>query len=248
MDAGYKHFSHAHNLIMHQVHEAAKMSCSCCNSLVIGTIFVCSPCNFTLHEQCFRATRSLKHPSHPSHPLTLVPYPTYPSNSFYCNSCKITGTGLSYSCSDCEFDLHVHCALSISGAANSHQPSIINPVNYHSLPNQTHGQEMVSQGGWNSHLAQNVYAPTSSQNQNTGVQHSYMHAQHVGFASAQTSTQNSITNPQYSSTAPNMRVEEGASITDSDLEHIKMNRLRLEIAREEYRIASISNQNILDSI
>ncbi|KAI3818662.1 hypothetical protein L1987_12477 [Smallanthus sonchifolius] len=175
MNSGYKHFSHAHNLIIHQTHEAAKMSCSGCNSPVIGTVYACWQCNFVLHEQCFHATRSLKHPSHPSHPLTLVPYPTYPSNSFYCNSCKLTGTGLSYSCSDCEFDLHVHCA------------------------------------------------------------HSYMHVQHVGFASSQS-------NAHY----PNTRVEESGSVSNSDLENLKTSQQRLEIAKEQARMAAETRKFILD--
>ncbi|KAM0050227.1 putative kinase C-like, phorbol ester/diacylglycerol-binding protein [Helianthus debilis subsp. tardiflorus] len=229
MNSGYKHFSHAHNLIMHQAHDAANMPCSGCNSLVNGTAYVCWQCNFVLHEQCFHAMRSLKHPSHPSHPLTLVPYPTYPSNSFYCNICKLTGTGLSYSCSDCEFDLHVLCAQ--SGTR----------------------QQMVSQ---------NVYAPASGQiqngNSNTPLQYAHMHGQHAGFVSAQSNAHNPNTNPLYSSTGPNMRVEEsGSAISyyeqlklkhDAEFEHVKMNMQRLEIAREESRLAAINRQRILDLI
>ncbi|KAI3498564.1 hypothetical protein L1887_34340 [Cichorium endivia] len=194
MDTGYKHFSHSHNLVMHQPHETANISCSGCNSLLKGTTYVCWQCNFMLHEQCFRAPRSLKHPSHPSHPLTLLPYPTYPSNSFYCNSCKLPGNGLSYSCSDCEFDLHVNCAQSISHTSSTHQPIM-------ALPNPTY-------------VAQNVYPP------------------------------NPITNLQYSSVASNM--PEG--ISASDREHIMQNQQRLEIAREEYRLAALRRQFILDSI
>ncbi|MFS8026744.1 putative chromatin regulator PHD family [Helianthus anomalus] len=129
MDQGYKHFSHLHNLVMHQMPEGTEVSCSGCHSSATGTVYVCWQCNFFLHDQCYRATRSLKHPSHPPHSLTLVPYPTYPSNSFYCDSCRIKGTGFSYSCADCEFDLHVQCAYSISGATNwngVHNLSIVN--------------------------------------------------------------------------------------------------------------------------
>nr|GEY12687.1 hypothetical protein [Tanacetum cinerariifolium] len=114
MDQGNKHFSHPHNLVMHQLPEGVDLPCSGCNSSSTGTIYICWPCNFYLHEQCYHATRAMKHPSHPLHPLTLVPYPTYLSNSFYCNSCKLMGTGFSYSCADCEFDLHVQCAYSVS--------------------------------------------------------------------------------------------------------------------------------------
>ncbi|KAK9051596.1 hypothetical protein SSX86_028223 [Deinandra increscens subsp. villosa] len=143
MDQGYKHFSHLHNLIMHQMPEGIDVPCSGCHSSATGTVYVCWQCNFFLHDQCYRATRSLKHPSHPPHPLTLVPYPTYHSNSFYCNSCEIIGTGFSYSCADCEFDLHVQCAYSISGATsffeNAHQFQELLPpgwngnAQYHSM-------------------------------------------------------------------------------------------------------------------
>nr|XP_043624669.1 uncharacterized protein LOC122596199 [Erigeron canadensis] len=146
MDQGdYKHFSHSHSLIMHQMPEGIEVSCSGCNSSCVGTVFVCWQCNFFLHEQCYRATRSLKHPSHPQHPLSLVPYPTYPSNSFYCNSCEIIGTGFSYSCSDCEFDLHVQCAYSISRATSFKKTHLF--------------QELVPQSwinGQNSNMVHNV--------------------------------------------------------------------------------------------
>lgn len=108
----YKHFSHTHGLnFLHQVSQESDIICSGCNFPVItGSVYSCSHCTFFLHDHCFNATRSVNHPSHPSHPLSLFPYPTYPSNSFYCNSCNLVGTGLSYGCSHCEFDLHVHCA------------------------------------------------------------------------------------------------------------------------------------------
>ncbi|KAJ0682434.1 putative chromatin regulator PHD family [Helianthus annuus] len=138
MDQGFKHFSHLHNLIMHQMPQGIQVSCSACHSSATGILYVCGQCNFFLHDQCYRATRSLKHPSHPTHPLTLVPCPTYPSNSFYCNSCQSIGTGFSYSCADCEFDLHVQCAYSISGATslkNAHQFQELVPQGWNGVPN-----------------------------------------------------------------------------------------------------------------
>ncbi|KAF5952980.1 hypothetical protein HYC85_010924 [Camellia sinensis] len=105
-----KHFSHAHNLSLHEIPEEAKIVCSGCNLPSSGLVYVCRQCNYFLHEQCFRASRSIKHPSHPVHPLTLIPYPTYMSGSFLCDSCGQIGSGFSFSCSSCDFDLHVHCA------------------------------------------------------------------------------------------------------------------------------------------
>ncbi|KAK2977022.1 hypothetical protein RJ640_022288 [Escallonia rubra] len=119
----YRHFSHGHALNLHEMPQGAETRCSGCNSPATGSVYVCWHCSFFLHEQCFRATRSLKHPSHPTHPLTLVPYPTYPSNSFFCNACTQVGTGLSYSCSDCEFDLHIQCAYSLNHILPSRTPN-----------------------------------------------------------------------------------------------------------------------------
>ncbi|KAD4982533.1 hypothetical protein E3N88_19204 [Mikania micrantha] len=138
MDQGYKHFSHLHNLIKHELPEGVDVSCSGCHASATGTVYVCWSCNFYLHDQCYQATRSMKHPSHPPHPLTLVPYPTYHSNSFYCNSCQVIGTGFSYSCADCEFDLHVQCAYSITQAASfkhSHQFQELVPSGWNGMHN-----------------------------------------------------------------------------------------------------------------
>ncbi|KAJ0836843.1 putative chromatin regulator PHD family [Helianthus annuus] len=220
MDHGFKHFSHLHNLIMHQMPEGVEVSCSGCHSSATATVYVCWQCNFFLHEQCYQATRSLKHPSHPPHPLTLVPYPTYHSNSFYCNSCHIGGTGFSYSCADCEFDLHVQCAYSISGAT--------------SLKNAHPFQELVPQG-WNGvqnssidhHVpfasvpesppipfasAQNHYMPLNTvsghdlacgfippHNQNLTTSQDPFMAHNLASVSIPTSFQNPLDNAQYSS-------------------------------------------------
>ncbi|CAK9144774.1 unnamed protein product [Ilex paraguariensis] len=118
----YKHFSHIHGLLFHQMPQGSEIHCSGCNSSGSGCVYVCWQCNFFLHEQCFQANRSMKHPYHPTHSLTLVPYPTYPSNSFFCNSCCQVGTGFSYSCSECEFDLHVHCAYMTQTTPHVSQP------------------------------------------------------------------------------------------------------------------------------
>ncbi|CAI9103230.1 OLC1v1001679C1 [Oldenlandia corymbosa var. corymbosa] len=107
----FKHFSHVHGLVYHQIPQGTEIQCSGCKFPGSGNVYACWQCSYFLHEQCFQASRSLKHHSHTAHPLTLVPYPTYPSNSFYCNTCNLIGNGFSYCCSECDFDLHIHCAL-----------------------------------------------------------------------------------------------------------------------------------------
>ncbi|KAF5760982.1 putative chromatin regulator PHD family [Helianthus annuus] len=210
MDQGYKHFSHLHNLVMHQIPEGTEVSCSGCHSSANGTVYVCWQCNFFLHDQCYRATRSLKHPSHPLHSLTLVPYPTYPSNSFYCDSCRIKGTGFSYSCADCEFDLHVQCAYSISGATSwngVHNSNMANNVPFVSVPDShsipfTHAHNIHS--NLNDHAYVNSIPPSYPSSipttQNPPISHVKYHSNphdHTYVNSIPPGRQNSIP------TAPN---------------------------------------------
>ncbi|KAG8391325.1 hypothetical protein BUALT_Bualt01G0176100 [Buddleja alternifolia] len=120
----FKHFSHKHDLISHQMSQSSKIHCSGCKSPGLENAYVCWKCNDFLHEQCFHAARSLKHPSHPLHPLTLAPFPTYFPGSFFYKYCNSDGNGFSYSCSECEFDIHVHCAH----ISNAHNPRPQNPI------------------------------------------------------------------------------------------------------------------------
>ncbi|KAI3448945.1 hypothetical protein Pfo_005610 [Paulownia fortunei] len=147
----FKHFSHNHGLVFHQMPQGSEIHCSGCKSPGSGNVYACWKCSYFLHEQCFRATRSLKHPSHPLHPLTLVPYPTYPSTSFFCNSCNLVGNGFCYCCSECEFDVHVHCAH-MTGATTTHvsHPTSVAVPNF-SMPNDAHS--------FNHQLQNPIYPP-----------------------------------------------------------------------------------------
>ncbi|XP_051123475.1 uncharacterized protein LOC127246258 [Andrographis paniculata] len=106
----YKHFSHAHALAVHHTAPGSDVHCSGCKSRAAGCVYACWACNYFLDQQCFAAARSMLHPAHPTHPLTLLPYPTYASASFFCNACGLAGDAFCYCCSDCEFDVHVRCA------------------------------------------------------------------------------------------------------------------------------------------
>ncbi|KAL8155125.1 hypothetical protein AgCh_000499 [Apium graveolens] len=83
----------------------------------------------------------MNHPSHPLHPLTLAPYPPYPSNSFFCNSCNLVGTGFGYSCSLCEFDIHIHCAYMSNSTAH------VSPQSFASYENNIHQNYVTNNSG-----------------------------------------------------------------------------------------------------
>lgn len=114
----YKHFSHPHTLKLQQIHihksSDSSVVCSGCELTISesATAYICSTCDFNLHEQCGNAVRGMQHPSHAGlHHLTLVPYTTYSAGTFICKACGcIGGKGFSYCCPLCDFDLHVQCA------------------------------------------------------------------------------------------------------------------------------------------
>ncbi|CAA7057106.1 unnamed protein product [Microthlaspi erraticum] len=111
----YKHFSHPHTLKLQEIHtNDSPVTCSGCESNISDstTAYICSTCDFNLHEQCGNAARGMQHPSHAGlHHLTLVPYTTYSAGTFLCRACGcVGGKGFSYCCPLCDFDLHVQCA------------------------------------------------------------------------------------------------------------------------------------------
>ncbi|KAF5764594.1 putative chromatin regulator PHD family [Helianthus annuus] len=57
--------------------------------------------------------------------LKLFASPTYKSGSFLCDLCEKTGSGFCFCCSNCEFDLHIHCAY-----------NTLNPRSPTSLPDE----------------------------------------------------------------------------------------------------------------
>ncbi|KAL8028478.1 hypothetical protein ABFX02_14G163000 [Erythranthe guttata] len=146
----YKHFSHSHGLVFHQAAPGSEIHCSGCKSPGSGNVYACWRCNYFLHEQCFRASRSFNHPSHPQHPLTLVSYPTHTSAAFFCNSCNHGGSGFCYCCSECDFDVHIHCAH-MTCAPNAARatsvpldPNLSNPNPYPN-PNPAHNFQSHNQ-------------------------------------------------------------------------------------------------------
>lgn len=108
-EATLQHFSHAHPLQLCNLKPQDQAQCNGCKSPCTGLAYRCTPCNYSLHKACTRIPNQIHHPSHP-HPLALLPTPTYPTGSFSCDACGKQGTGFSFHCAACEFDLHAPCA------------------------------------------------------------------------------------------------------------------------------------------
>ncbi|KAG9129167.1 hypothetical protein Leryth_006453, partial [Lithospermum erythrorhizon] len=113
-----QHFCHPHPLeeeehfnLQNITQGVVTFICSGCKLPPSGTMYVCRPCNFTLHETCAKLPQLITHPSHPIHTLTLLPVSLYPGGIFSCDACNNQGNGFSYHCHTCDFDLHVLCAI-----------------------------------------------------------------------------------------------------------------------------------------
>ncbi|KAL1204149.1 Protein VACUOLELESS GAMETOPHYTES [Cardamine amara subsp. amara] len=103
------HFSHPHRLQL--TPSSSSPPCSACKLAGgNGRSYSCRPCNFSLHESCSKMKQVIKHPSHPSHNLNLLVAPVYDGGCFNCDACGVNGTGFSYQCSHCDFDIHALCA------------------------------------------------------------------------------------------------------------------------------------------
>ncbi|KAJ6670268.1 CYSTEINE/HISTIDINE-RICH C1 DOMAIN FAMILY PROTEIN [Salix koriyanagi] len=112
-------------------------SCYACKLQPHGWMYSCKTCSFTLHISCTQMANLITHPSHLIHPLTLFAAPPYPGGSFKCDGCGLQGTGFSYRCTTCDFDVHMICATNPMSLAHQSHPHQLNLVFY--PPYQTKG-------------------------------------------------------------------------------------------------------------
>eukprot|EP00727_Mastigamoeba_balamuthi_P005503 m51a1_g1572 hypothetical protein (833) ;mRNA; f:71487-74374 len=95
-------------------------TCDGCLKVGFGWAYTCTPCKFELHPECAGPETSdpvsdkgapLQRRIHDKrHPHLLVLERGGPSRTFTCALCGGTGTGRSYRCSRCSYDLHPDCA------------------------------------------------------------------------------------------------------------------------------------------
>ncbi|CAH2058032.1 unnamed protein product [Thlaspi arvense] len=106
-----RHPSHNHPLRGYKSQAEDEIICSGCDLDLIGAAFKCtkSECDYFLHKSCLELPRELRHKSHPNHPLTLLYSPPYVQSSYTCDACGEYGSGFTYNCSICQYDVHVGC-------------------------------------------------------------------------------------------------------------------------------------------
>ncbi|CAH8265932.1 unnamed protein product [Arabidopsis lyrata] len=107
-----RHPSHNHPLRVFKARDKDEVVCSGCELELTGQAFKCmkSDCDYFLHKSCFDLPRETNHKSHPNHSLTLLHSPPY-GQSYTCDACGEYGSGFTYNCSECQYDVHVGCAF-----------------------------------------------------------------------------------------------------------------------------------------
>ncbi|PPD98371.1 hypothetical protein GOBAR_DD04620 [Gossypium barbadense] len=128
-----QHFSHPHPLVSFKYQTVAREEvdpeaalCLGCEKPVEGWSYGCNQCEFYLHKGCAELDLApkIQHPFHPEHPLTLLPKSPYSGGLTACSFCGKNFEGFVYNCFDCEFDLHINCALLQSSIATNFPHSL----------------------------------------------------------------------------------------------------------------------------
>jgi len=106
-----RHPSHNHPLRGHKAQVEDEIICSGCDLDLLGAYFKCtkSECDYFLHKSCFDLPREIRHKSHPDHPLILLYSPQNNNSTYTCDACGEYGSGFTYNCSICQYDVHVGC-------------------------------------------------------------------------------------------------------------------------------------------
>lgn len=101
---------HRHDLTLTEnPYDKLSWSCDGCHLLGATTSYHCAECKFDLHPECSgRSHGQVVHHQDHSHPLKWTPYP-YGKGRYGCDGCSMQGTGPSYQCDICKYDLHPDC-------------------------------------------------------------------------------------------------------------------------------------------
>ncbi|KAF8032663.1 hypothetical protein BT93_D1553 [Corymbia citriodora subsp. variegata] len=101
------HFSHKHWLTLCAMDDSGK-PCRACSRPIYDYAYVCHNCGFHLHKKCAKLPQTIHHHLHPKHPLTLH---FNSSKAFECSICNKTGSGFTFRCCECEYNMDVTCFL-----------------------------------------------------------------------------------------------------------------------------------------
>ncbi|XP_061996611.1 uncharacterized protein LOC133714509 [Rosa rugosa] len=111
---GFKHFSHEHPQVFKELEESdPSVICDGCQDPILGSRYTCintyqgCKCCFNLHKSCADLPREMQHSMHQQHPLILN---LNGARESHCDVCdKDLSRRFTYSCVQCDFNLHPKC-------------------------------------------------------------------------------------------------------------------------------------------
>lgn len=110
------HPSHPHHelTLMWRPGRAASLWCDACGTIEKGNFYICTVCQYSIHESCATLPDPLIHPQHEHH-LSLVYHlpQEYAKFDFWCDVCfkLFLPKNWVYHCPICRYIVHIKCAM-----------------------------------------------------------------------------------------------------------------------------------------
>ncbi|KAL1830262.1 hypothetical protein ACET3Z_008674 [Daucus carota] len=120
------HEGHEHELIL--MNRKAKVECDACGREARDSTYVCTKCEFWIHNKCAFADSVVPSPHH-HHPLHLVysiPNFRLRDDKRYCKVCnkEVYNSHWTYYCHRCTYFVHMNCATSTESAADETESEV----------------------------------------------------------------------------------------------------------------------------
>ncbi|WOG90452.1 hypothetical protein DCAR_0209696 [Daucus carota subsp. sativus] len=120
------HQGHEHELIL--MNRKAKVECDACGLVARDSTYVCTKCEFWIHNKCAFADSIVPSPHH-HHPLHLVysiPNFRLRHDKRYCKVCnkEVYNSHWTYYCHRCTYFVHMNCATSTESAADETESEV----------------------------------------------------------------------------------------------------------------------------
>ncbi|XP_058207620.1 uncharacterized protein LOC131320786 [Rhododendron vialii] len=135
-----EHTSHLHQLI--PMLKESMFSCDACGIKHEGTSFLCTTCGYWINQKCASSPIDLKLNNHHHHTLSLIYSIPGLFQEIHCSICseEICRRSWAYSCSECHYLVHLHCAVSDKESNETENQSHdrgLNPINLSSSNSAT---------------------------------------------------------------------------------------------------------------
>ncbi|KAJ4824354.1 hypothetical protein Tsubulata_009406 [Turnera subulata] len=131
-------YSNNHRLTIHrhEEHPFLQRECDACqNQVMLSSYYTCEFCNIHYHKLCAELPPKIRHPLHSQHLLALDAS-TYIQPNF-CDGCLHVSRDGGYRCEECQFELDLKCASSLTAHqlqnSQNNKNTIVRSIHDHRL-------------------------------------------------------------------------------------------------------------------